>query len=48
MTEQNTTASRIEEYARRWFIWGKNRCSESRVRWGRGGSDWFPSNFNHL
>ena len=32
MSEQNATASRIEEYARRWFIWVTKWCSECRVR----------------
>ena len=34
MTEQNATASRIEEYARRWFIWV--RSSVPRVELGKG------------
>ena len=32
MSEQNATASRIEEYARRWFIRVTKWCSECRVR----------------
>ena len=34
MTEQNATASRIEEYARRWFIWV--RSGVPRVELGKG------------
>ena len=34
MTEQNATASRIEEYARRWFIWV--RSTVPRVELGKG------------
>ncbi len=35
MTEQNATASRIEEYARRWFIWV--RSTVPRVELGEVG-----------
>ena len=43
MTEQNATASRIEEYARRWFIWvrsGVPRVELGEV--GEGGIDYYP------
>jgi hypothetical protein len=41
--EQNATASRIEEYARRWFIWvrsGVPRVELGEV--GEGGIDYYP------